>query len=123
MTDTGKDVLRVLTDYAYALTTLDRYEQGPVPTVNPEEPINYLATLKEGMGEGAQGGEESSEMADLDRNRWTTCRAENIWSFRRHHKRIDYFVLCLRKASARMTTQSFFSSPLIDLNELSSFSS
>jgi prophage maintenance system killer protein len=28
VTDTGRDVLRVITDYAYALTTLDRYDHG-----------------------------------------------------------------------------------------------
>jgi hypothetical protein len=28
VSDTGKDVLRVITDYAYALTLLDRYDHG-----------------------------------------------------------------------------------------------
>jgi hypothetical protein len=28
VTDTGKDVLKVITDYAYALTLLDRYDHG-----------------------------------------------------------------------------------------------
>ena len=56
VSDTGKDVLRVITDYAYALTLLDRYDHGTLAieettrqalhTISYDEAIGIVATMK-----------------------------------------------------------------------------
>ena len=50
VTDTGKDVLRVITDYAYALTTLDRYDHGTLAIEGTTGPAPYAITYETGMG-------------------------------------------------------------------------
>lgn len=50
VTDTGRDVLRVLTDYAYALTTLDRYDHGTLAVEGTTGPAPYAITYETGMG-------------------------------------------------------------------------
>lgn len=56
VSDTGKDVLRVISDYAYALTMLDRYDHGTLAiegttrkalhVIDYEEAIGIVATMK-----------------------------------------------------------------------------
>jgi prophage maintenance system killer protein/predicted XRE-type DNA-binding protein len=56
VSDTGKDVLRVIADYAYALTLLDRYDHGTLAiegttrtalhVIDYEEAIGIVATMK-----------------------------------------------------------------------------
>ncbi len=41
VTETGKDVLRVLTDYAYALATLDRYDHGTLAIEDTSGPATF----------------------------------------------------------------------------------
>ena len=50
VTEGGKDVLRVLTDYAYALTTLDRYDHGTLAIEGTTGPAPYAITYEMGMG-------------------------------------------------------------------------
>ncbi|MCD6526860.1 MAG: virulence protein RhuM/Fic/DOC family protein [Desulfuromonas sp.] len=40
--DTGKEVLQVITDYAYALTTLDRYDHGTLAVEGTSGPASFL---------------------------------------------------------------------------------
>jgi len=49
VTDTGEDVLRVLADYAYALTTLDRYDHGTLSIEETTGPAPYAITYEIGM--------------------------------------------------------------------------
>jgi prophage maintenance system killer protein len=59
VSDTGRDVLRVITDYAYALTLLDRYDHGTLTiegitrkalhVINYEEAIGIVTSMKEGF--------------------------------------------------------------------------
>lgn len=49
VTDTGKDVLRVLTDYAYALTTLDRYDHGTLTIERVTGPAAFVMTYETGL--------------------------------------------------------------------------
>jgi prophage maintenance system killer protein len=56
VSDTGRDVLRVITDYAYALTLLDRYDHGTLTiegvtkkalhVIRYEEAIGIVASMK-----------------------------------------------------------------------------
>jgi prophage maintenance system killer protein len=56
VSETGKDVLRVITDYAYALNLLDRYDHGTLTieettqlalhTIDYEEAIGIVASMK-----------------------------------------------------------------------------
>lgn len=56
VSDTGKDVLRVITDYAYALNLLDRYDHGTLSieettrqalhVINYDEAIGIVASMK-----------------------------------------------------------------------------
>jgi len=56
VSETGKDVLRVITDYAYALTLLDRYDHGTLAieettrqalhVINYDEAIGIVASMK-----------------------------------------------------------------------------
>jgi len=56
VSDTGRDVLRVITDYAYALTLLDRYDHGTLTiegitkkalhVIHYEEAIGIVASMK-----------------------------------------------------------------------------
>jgi len=56
VSDTGRDVLRVITDYAYALTLLDRYDHGTLTiegvtkkalhVIQYEEAIGIVASMK-----------------------------------------------------------------------------
>ncbi|MFZ4860236.1 MAG: RhuM family protein [Desulfuromonadaceae bacterium] len=67
VSETGKDVLRVITDYAYALNLLDRYDHGTLTieettqlalhTIDYEEAIGIVASLK-GEFEGLFGIEK-----------------------------------------------------------------
>ncbi len=67
ITDTGKDVLRVITDYAYALTLLDRYHHGTLTidgtthqalhVIDYEEGISIINAMK-GEFDGLFGNEK-----------------------------------------------------------------
>ena len=67
ITDTGKDVLRVITDYAYALTLLDRYDHGTLTidgtthqalhVIDYEEGISIINAMK-GEFDGLFGNEK-----------------------------------------------------------------
>jgi len=48
--ETGKDVLRVITDYAYALTLLDRYDHGTLAIEETTRVIRHIVTYEESMG-------------------------------------------------------------------------
>jgi len=47
VSDTGKDVLRVITDYAYALTLLDRYDHGTLAIEETTRKTGYIITYAE----------------------------------------------------------------------------
>jgi prophage maintenance system killer protein len=49
VTGIGKDVLRVITDYAYALATLDRYDHGTLAIEATSGPAAYGFTYETGM--------------------------------------------------------------------------
>lgn len=67
VSDTGKDVLRVITDYAYALNLLDRYDHGTLTiegttrqalhVIDYEEAIGIVAAMK-GEFDGLFGNEK-----------------------------------------------------------------
>ena len=50
VTDTGKDVLRVITDYAYALTLLDRYDHGTLTIEGTTHQALHVINYDEGIG-------------------------------------------------------------------------
>ncbi|MHB8707647.1 MAG: RhuM family protein [Desulfuromonadales bacterium] len=50
VTDTGRDVLRVITDYAYALTLLDRYDHGTLTIEGTTRQALYVIDYDEGIG-------------------------------------------------------------------------
>jgi prophage maintenance system killer protein len=47
--DEAKGLLMVITDYAYALTTLDRYDHGTLAIEQTTLPVSYLLTYKTSM--------------------------------------------------------------------------
>ena len=47
--ETGQDVLRVITDYAYALTLLDRYDHGTLAIEETTKLALHIITYKEAM--------------------------------------------------------------------------
>ena len=49
ITDTGKDVLRVITDYAYALTLLDRYDHGTLTIDGTTHQALHVIDYEEGI--------------------------------------------------------------------------
>lgn len=50
VTETGKDVLRVITDYAYALTLLDRYDHGTLTIEETTRQARYFISYDEAIG-------------------------------------------------------------------------
>jgi prophage maintenance system killer protein len=66
VSDTGRDVLRVITDYAYALTLLDRYDHGTLTiegvtkealhVIQYDEAIGIVAAMKGEDGHSTFGG-------------------------------------------------------------------
>lgn len=50
VTDTGKDVLRVINDYAYALATLDRYDHGTLAIEGTTRQALHVIDYAEGIG-------------------------------------------------------------------------
>jgi prophage maintenance system killer protein len=50
VTDTGKDVLKVITDYAYALTLLDRYDHGTLTIEETTRKVLHVIDYAEGIG-------------------------------------------------------------------------
>ena len=49
VSETGKDVLRVITDYAYALTLLDRYDHGTLTIEETTRKTLYVITYDEAL--------------------------------------------------------------------------
>ena len=49
ITDTGKDVLQVITDYAYALSTLDRYDHGSLAVEGTSGPAYFVLQYEEAI--------------------------------------------------------------------------
>ena len=49
VSETGKDVLRVITDYAYALTLLDRYDHGTLTIEETTRTTLHVITYNEAM--------------------------------------------------------------------------
>ena len=49
VSETGKDVLRVITDYAYALTLLDRYDHGTLTIEETTQKTLHVITYNEAM--------------------------------------------------------------------------
>ncbi len=47
--DTGQDVLQVITDYAYALTTLDRYDHGTLLVEGTSDPAVFVFEYDEAI--------------------------------------------------------------------------
>lgn len=47
--DEAKGLLRVITDYAYALTTLDRYDHGTLAIEKTTRPVPYILTYEAAM--------------------------------------------------------------------------
>lgn len=47
--DTGQDVLQVITDYAYALTTLDRYDHGTLAVEATSGPASFMLQYDEAI--------------------------------------------------------------------------
>jgi prophage maintenance system killer protein len=47
--DEAKGLLRVITDYAYALTTLDRYDHGRLAIEKTTRPVPYILTYESAM--------------------------------------------------------------------------
>lgn len=50
VTETGKDVLRVINDYAYALATLDRYDHGTLSVEKTTGQTLRVIDYEEGIG-------------------------------------------------------------------------
>ena len=49
VSETGKDVLKVITDYAYALTLLDRYDHGTLAIEGTTGPLRHAIDYDEGI--------------------------------------------------------------------------
>ena len=49
VSDLGKDVLQVITDYAYALATLDRYDHGTLAVEETSGPASFLLEYDEAI--------------------------------------------------------------------------
>ncbi|NLV25485.1 MAG: cytochrome C biogenesis protein CycH [Deltaproteobacteria bacterium] len=49
VTDTGRDVLQVINDYAYALATLDRYDHGALKVEKTSGPASFMLEYDEAM--------------------------------------------------------------------------
>jgi hypothetical protein len=49
ISDTGQDVLQVITDYAYALTTLDRYDHGTLAVEATSGPASFMLQYDEAI--------------------------------------------------------------------------
>lgn len=49
VTETGKDVLRVVSDYAYALATLDRYDHGTLVVEKTSGPASFVLQYDEAI--------------------------------------------------------------------------
>jgi len=49
VSDTGQDVLQVITDYAYALDTLDRYDHGSLAVEATSGPASFMLQYKEAI--------------------------------------------------------------------------
>lgn len=49
VTETGKDVLRVINDYAYALATLDRYDHGTLAVEKTSGPASFALRYNEAI--------------------------------------------------------------------------
>lgn len=49
ISDTGQDVLQVITDYAYALTTLDRYDHGTLVVEATSGPASFMLQYDEAI--------------------------------------------------------------------------
>ena len=49
LTDTGGDVLRVISDYAYALATLDRYDHGTLAVEATSGPATFVLKYEEAI--------------------------------------------------------------------------
>ena len=49
VTDTGRDVLKVITDYAYALTLLDRYDHGTLTIDGTTRKVLHVIDYEEGI--------------------------------------------------------------------------
>lgn len=49
ISDTGQDVLQVITDYAYALTTLDRYDHGTLAVEAISGPASFMLQYDEAI--------------------------------------------------------------------------
>lgn len=47
--DEAKGLLQIITDYAYALTTLDRYDHGTLSIEKTTQPVTYILTHEEAM--------------------------------------------------------------------------
>jgi len=50
VTDTGREVLRVITDYAYALALLDRYDHGTLVIAGTTRPALHVIDYDEAIG-------------------------------------------------------------------------
>lgn len=50
VSDTGRDVLRVIDDYAYALATLDRYDHGTLAIEEITRQVLHVVDYAEGLG-------------------------------------------------------------------------
>lgn len=50
VSDTGRNVLRVIDDYAYALATLDRYDQGTLAIEGITRQVLHVVDYEEGIG-------------------------------------------------------------------------
>ena len=49
VSDIGQDVLQVITDYAYALTTLDRYDHGSLAVEGTSGPASFVLQYEEAI--------------------------------------------------------------------------
>jgi len=75
VSETGKDVLRVITDYAYALTLLDRYDHGTLAIEDTTRLALHVIDYDEAMGivTAMKGkAETTSSIAPTEANGWPT---------------------------------------------------
>ena len=75
VSETGKDVLRVITDYAYALTLLDRYDHGTLAIDDTTRLALHVIDYDEAMGivTAMKGkAETTSSIAPTEANGWPT---------------------------------------------------
>ncbi len=88
VSDTGRDVLRVIDDYAYALATLDRYDHGTLAIEGITRQALHIIDYEEGIGIVTAMKGEFDGLFGVEKDQGFKSALEN--TIRRHHEHSRY---------------------------------